>query len=100
MTVTAVRRVWGKGERVSKGKEQAGSGGAPEEGGIAGSLSENVTTGCKKLRSKNTWQPVAEAKGRGRKRCFASKARSIRLNSFGFFLNHTRKIGSKNNQFT
>lgn len=62
-------------------------------------LSENATTGCKKLRSKNTWQAVAEAKRRGRKRCFASQARrSVCLNSF---LKITAgKIGSKNNQFT
>lgn len=51
------------------------------------------------LRSRNTWQAVAEAKRRGRKRCSASKARSrICLNSF---LKITPgKTGSRNNQFT
>lgn len=70
------------------------------ESGKACLLPENTTTGCRKLRRRNTWQAVAEARGGGIKRCFAAKARrSICLNRC-CFLNHTRKIGSKNSQFT
>lgn len=53
-------------------------------------LSENATTGCKKLGKKNTWQSVAVGRRRGKKtRCFVSKVRRI-LCLNNFFKSHQK----------